>query len=216
LFITPDYLLFNVKLMNRITTKYKKRQGDISLTCQCVIEQMENNEDFPDPPAALAELKKVYPEFRQALANALSRDRYSMAVKDNLKEVVLGLLQELADYVTETCKGDRSKMLSSGFDVNSVNGNNKRPPAIEKLEVELGPSGEAITRVRHITNAIAFVHQFTTEPPSFHTRWFGEGSSQNSYTFRGLDSGKKHWFRVVAIGYYGKRGYSPVICKIIQ
>jgi hypothetical protein len=208
--------MFNVKIMNRITAKYKKHQSDIARTGERVVENMENNEDFPDPPAALEELKKVLPQFRQALVNALSRDKYSMAVKDELKEVVLGLLKELADYVTETCKGDRTKMLSSGFDVNSVNGNNKLPPAIEKLEVELGPSGEAITRVRHITNAIAFVHQFTTEPPSFHTRWFGEGSSQNSYTFRGLDSGKKHWFRVVAIGYYGKRGYSPVICRIIQ
>jgi hypothetical protein len=154
--------------MNRITTKYKKHQNDIALIGECVIEKMENNENFPDPPAALEELKKVLPEFHQALANALSRDRYAMAVKDKLKEVVLGLLQELADYVTETCKGDRSKMLSSGFDVNSINGNsNKLPPAIEKLEVELGPFGEATTRVRHITNAIAFVHQFTTEPPAF-------------------------------------------------
>jgi hypothetical protein len=209
--------MLNVKLMNRITTKYKKHQSNIALTAGRVIEKMEHNEDFPNPPAALEELKKVLPQYRQALVNALSRDRYTMAVKDELKEVVLGLLQELAEYVTETCKGDRTKMLSSGFDVNSINGSgNKLPPAVEKLEVELGPFGEATTRVRHITNAIAFVHQFTTEPPSFNTRWFGEGSSQNTYTFRGLDSGKKHWFRVVAIGYYGKRGYSPVICKIIQ
>jgi hypothetical protein len=209
--------MYNVKLMNRITTRYKKYQSDIAPTGERVVEKMENNENFPDPPAALEELKKVLPEFRQALVNALSRDRYLMAVKDELKEVVLGLLQELTDYVTETCKGDRTKMLSSGFDVNSINGNsNKLPPAIGKLKVELGPSGEAVTRVRDITNAIAFVHQFTTEAPNFHTRWFGEGTSQNSYTFRGLDSGKRHWFRVVAIGYYGKRGYSPVICMIIQ
>ncbi len=203
--------------MNRITTKYKKHQHDIALIGDCVIDKMENNENFPDPPAALEELKKVLPEYRNALANAQSRDRYMVAIKDELKEVVLGLLQELADYVTVTCKGDRSKMLSSGFDVNNENGNgNKLPPAIEKLEVKLGPSGEAVTRVRNITNTIAFVYQFTTETPNFHTRWYGEGSSQNSYTFQGLDSGKRHWFRVVAIGYYGKRGYSPVISMIIQ
>lgn len=125
--------------MNRITTRYKKRQNDISLTCQCVIEKMDNNENFPDPPAALEELKKVYPEFQHALANALSRDSYLMAIKDQLKETVLALLDELAEYVTVTCKGNRSMMLSSGFDVNSVNGNgNKLPPAIKKLEVVLG------------------------------------------------------------------------------
>ena len=52
--------------MNRITTKYKKHQNDISPIGRRVIENMENNPDFPDPPAALEELKKVLPEFQQA------------------------------------------------------------------------------------------------------------------------------------------------------
>jgi hypothetical protein len=203
--------------MNRITTKYKKRQNDILLIGRCVLEKMENNENFPDPPAELEELKKVLPEFQHALADALSRDKFMVATKDKLKEIVLALLQELVDYVTATCKGDRSKILSSGFDVNSEYGNgNKRPPSIKKMEVELGPPGEVNIRVRNVTNAIAFVHQFTTEPPNIHTRWFGEGSSLSSYTFQGLSSGERHWFRVVAIGYYGQRGYSPVITRIIQ
>ncbi|HEX6427496.1 MAG TPA: hypothetical protein VF008_07405 [Niastella sp.] len=203
--------------MNRITTKYKKRQDDVALIGRCVIEGMENNENFPDPPPALEELKKVLPEFQHALVNALSRDKLMVAIKDDLKKIVLALLQELVDYVTVTCKGDRSKMLSSGFDVNNENGNgNKLPPSIKKLEVELGPPGEVNIRVRHVTNAIAYVHQFTTEPPNIHTRWFGEGTSHSSYTFHGLDSGIRHWFRVVAIGYYGQRGYSAVISRIIQ
>ena len=203
--------------MNRITQKYKSREGDITVTGQCVIEKMENNPDFPDPPAALKDLKKILPEFQQALADALGRDKLLVSIKNDKKKIVLALLQELVDYVTLTCKGNRVLMLSSGFDVNDENGRSKKqPPSIEKLEVELSQPGEAITRIRHVTNAIAFVHQYTTEPPSIHTLWVGEGSSQGSFTFQGLSSDKRYWFRVVAIGYYGQRGYSPIVTRVIQ
>jgi len=203
--------------MNRITQKYKNNQNEITTIGWRVIENMENNPDFPDPPTALQELKKILPEFYQALVEAQSRDKYLVSVKNDKKAIVLNLLQELVDYVTVTCKGDRTLMLCSGFKVNNENGSsNKQPPTIEKLDVELSQPGEAITRIRHVTNAIAFVHQFTTEPPGKHTRWFGEGSSLGSYTFQGLDSGIRHWFRVVAIGYHGQRGYSPIVTRIIQ
>lgn len=203
--------------MNRITTKYKNRQDQIAITSQRVIEQMENNEDFPDPPAALLKLKELLPGFRQALVDAQGGDKILMSIKNDKKAIVLELLQQLADYVTVTCKGNRTLMLSSGFDVNDENGSGtKQPPSIEKLEVELGPPGEAITRIKYVTGAIAFVHQFTTEPPDLHTFWFGEGSSLGSYTFTGLSSDKRYWFRVVAIGYYGLRGYSPIVTRVIQ
>jgi hypothetical protein len=203
--------------MNRISQKYKTIEGEIDLTGQCVIEKMENNPDFPDPPVALENLKKIMPEFQQALVDAMSRDRYFVAVKNNKKKIVLGLLQELVDYVTVTCKGDRTLILSSGFDVTDENGNsNKQPPSIKKLEVEATKPGEAITRIRNVTNAIAFVHQYTTEPPNLHTEWIGEGTSLGSYTFQGLRSDKRYWFRVVAIGYHGQRGYSPIVSWVIQ
>lgn len=203
--------------MNRITQKYKSQQGEITTIGHRVIENMENNPAFPDPPAALDELKKMLPEFRQALADAQGRDKRLVSIKNDKKKIVLALLEELVDYVTVTCKGDRTLMLSSGFDVNNENGSsNKQPPSIEKLEVELRQPGEAITRIKHVTNAIAFVHQYTTEPPGLHTEWIGEGSSLGSYTFQGLHSDKRYWFRVVAIGYHGQRGYSPIVTRVIQ
>jgi len=203
--------------MDRITQDYKNNQGDITVICDRVIEKMVNNPNFPDPPSALEDLQNILPEFRQALADAMSRDKHLVAVKNKKKENVLALLQELADYVTVTCKGDRTWMLSSGFDVNSENGSsNKQPPSIKKLEVEAKQPGVAITRIRHVTNAIAFVHQYTTEPPGVHTIWTSEGSSLGSYTFEGLHSDKRHWFRVVAIGYHGQRGYSPIVSWVIQ
>jgi hypothetical protein len=203
--------------MNRIITSYKKRQDDLSLTAYCVLEKMENNENFPHPPAALAELKKVLPEFYQARVNAGSRDRVMVSTKDDLKKIVLTLLEELADYVTATCKGNRTMMLSSGFDVTGEVGNsNTLPATIEKLEVKLGSPGEATTKVRNVTGARAYIHQYTSEPPTKQTIWAHEGSALSSYTFSGLTSDKRYWFRVIAIGSGTQRAYSPVFSVVIQ
>ncbi|HEX6428618.1 MAG TPA: hypothetical protein VF008_13070 [Niastella sp.] len=203
--------------MKQISAKYSKRESDLELTSQRVTEEMENNPDFQNPPAALAELKKVLPEFRTARVNAEGGDKKLVSIKNDKKAIVLALLLELAEYVTVISKGDRTLILSSGFDVSSDSRSGSNlPPSIEILEVELGPSGEATTRVKNVTGVKAYVHQYTTEPPGLNTVWIGEGSSQGIYTFQGLSSDKRYWFRVVIIGSNGQRGYSPVVTRVIQ
>jgi hypothetical protein len=106
-------------------------------------------------------------------------------------------------------------ILSSGFYVTDEQ--TARPvTAIETLEVELGATGEATTRAGNITGAIAFVHQYAIEAPGPNTVWIGEESSLRYYTFKGLTSDKRHWFRVVAIGRKGRKAYSPVVSRSIQ
>lgn len=203
--------------MKRNVAKYKKRQVDITIICQRVIENMENNPVFPNPPAALADLKKELPELQKALVNAEGRDKQMVSIKNDKKAIALALLQELAAYVTETCKGDRTLILSSGFDVtNATSGDSNLPPSVELLLVELGSPGEATTRAKNVTGAKAYVHQYTKEQPGLNTEWIGIGSSTSSYTFEGLSSDKRYWFRVVAIGTDGQRGYSPVVSRVIQ
>jgi len=83
--------------MDRVSTKFKTRQDDIALMSLRVIMEMENNPNFPDPPPALAELKKILPQFRQALVDAMGGDKIMTAIKNDKKEIVRGLLQVLAD-----------------------------------------------------------------------------------------------------------------------
>jgi hypothetical protein len=161
--------------MLHIDTSYVNRQGDIALMGFRVAKKMENNEDLPDPPAALAALKKIMPEYRRSLADALGRDIEMVANKNKLKATVTNLLQELVDYVTATSNGDKAIMLSSGFEVSEDTGNKGMLAKIEILEVELGPSGEATTRVRNAKGARAYIHQYTTEPPTPKTIWYSEG-----------------------------------------
>lgn len=196
--------------------KYKKREDELTKIIQRVLEHMENNTVFPNPPAALADLKKLLPELQAALSNAEGRDKIMVSIKNDKKAIGLDLLQVLADYVTETAKGDRTLILQSGFEVTSDRSGGNQPPSIEQLDVELGYPGEAIIRIKNVTGIKAYIHQYTMELPGTNTVWVGEGSSEGSHTFQGLTSEKRYWFRVVAIGYNKQRGYSPVVSRVIQ
>jgi hypothetical protein len=180
-----------------------------------VVQKTENNPNFPDAPAALAAAKKLLPELQSAVSNAKGRDMEAVALKNNKKAELIALLTELATYVSVTCKGDRLKLLSSGFFISGGSGN-EPDPVITQLEVELGAPGEATLSVKRVRAARAYMHQFTTEQPTATTVWASAGSKQPYYTFSGLTSMAKYWFRVVAIGRYGEIVTSPVITKVIQ
>ena len=120
------------------------------------------------------------------------------------------------NYRTSTAKGDRTLILESGFDVTSDHSRGTEPPSIEKLEVELGQSGEATIRIKNVTGVKAYIHQYTMEPPGINTIWNGEGSSDGIHTFQGLTPEKRYWFRVVVIGFNKQKAYSPVVSRVIQ
>lgn len=202
--------------MLHIVTTYVNRQAEIATIGFRVVDKMTNNENFPKPPAALAKLKKLLPEYQQSLSNALGRDIEMVAIKNKKKTIAINLLQELIDYVTAISNGNKKIMLSSGFEVSEEKGSKGILAKIKDIEVEINKPGEATIRVKNARGARAYIHQYTTEPPTPHTIWVSEGCGLSRYTFKGLTSEKRHWFRVVAIGSGMQRTFSPVISKVIQ
>jgi hypothetical protein len=180
-----------------------------------VPEKMKNNPAFPNPPAALAELEKQAPVFRESLRKARNRDKEWVAVKNNKKAEVLVLLEEVAAYVTATSQGDRALILSSGFDATDETTGSAKP-FIGSLQVDIGIPGEAILHAINQKGAVAYVHQYATEAPGPNTVWISQGSTTGDYTFTGLQSDKRYWFRIVAIGRKGQQGFSPVVSRSIQ
>lgn len=192
-----------------------KNQHEMVTLIKRVIEKTKGNPTFPNPPAALAEMEKLLPELEDALVKAKSRDKEWIAIKNNRKAQMLALLEEVAAYVTATSKNDRALILGSGFD-DAADQSNSGTPSIQTLDIELGAPGEASSRVKRVKGAVAYLHQYTTEAPGPNTVWITEGSSSGIYMFTGLNSDKRYWFRVVAVGRKGQKAYSPVVSRSIQ
>jgi hypothetical protein len=199
-----------------ILTSYKYlRDGDTVLTGYRVVEKMESNPNFPDAPPALAATKKLLPEVLTAVNNAQGRDVEAVQLKNNLKVELVGLLTELAAYVTLKCKGDRLMLLSSGFPISGAT-STQVEQVIQELEVEIGAPGVATTKVNRLRGARAYMHQYTTEMPTAETVWHFEAGKRPSHTFSGLKSMEKYWFRVVAVAADGENIISPVVSRVIQ
>jgi len=203
--------------MEQIIIQSIKRERDSELATAGyeVVDGMENNPYYPDPPQELAELKKLLPEYHIAVVDAKGRDKVKVSIKKDMKKQVVALLLKLAAYVTATAKGDRTILLSSGF---PISGETREQPGsvIQKLEVELGTPGVLTTRVKRVKGARAYMHQYAMELPTSETVWIIEGSTLSIHTFNGLKSGVKYWLRVVALTPDGQKVYSPVESRIIQ
>lgn len=203
--------------MQNIILNNFKREGDseVITTGYRITGKMENNESFPDLPPEHAEAKELLPKLQGSVSDAKGRDIEDINLKNVRKARLIVLLTVLAKYVTEKSKGDRGILLSSGFLI-SGDKSSQEVPVIQQLEVELGAPGEATTQVKRLRGARAYMHQYTTEPPTEDTVWASEGSKDPYYTFSGLNSTAKCWFRVVAISRYGHKVYSPVVTRVIQ
>lgn len=203
--------------MKNIILSSFKREGDSEIITSGyrITGKMDNNPNFTDAPDELEEAKQLLPVLQSSVSNARGRDIEAVNEKNAYKARFIVLLIILAAYVKEKCKGDRGMLLSSGF---AISGDklNRAEPVIQQLEVALGAPGEATTKVKRVRAARAYMHQYTTEPPTAETVWAYAGSKDPYYTFSGLNSVAKYWFRVVAISQDGQMVYSPVVIKVIQ
>ena len=201
--------------MNRITPINKLHQSDLVVISRRIVEKMEDNVFFHPPHPALGNLKKVIPDLDSALVNARGGDKEMKAIKNKQRDIVLELLEELAEYVTKICKGDLIQLLSSGFDVTTEEPG-ILPVSIKILTVKLGPPGEVTTKVRKVSGARAYVHEYTAEEPTYDTNWYHQPSGLCTHTFKGLTSAMRSWFRVIAIGSGVQLAYSPVVTMVVQ
>jgi hypothetical protein len=203
-------------MTHQITNGYKKlRDSDLITFAHEVAGKMKGNPVFPEPPAALANLEKVLPDYMGAIGQASGGDEESRFIKKAKRVEVIGLLSQLAEYVTLTCKGDPASLLSSGFQLARPRGTKPMSP-IKELVVNIDQSGEAVTKVKRVAGAKAYIHQYTTDPLLGDNVWINKCTTDPSYTFSGLKSKEKYWFKVIAIGLNGKETASPLVSRVIQ
>jgi len=203
-----------MKKLKIILTFIYCRAGDLVKITRRILDSMKNNAQFPNSTPALTDIEKKLEEYLVALSAAGGRDREKVAIKDNKQTELRQLLTELAHYVTQTCKGDKAMLLSSGFDITPERSSKQQAPA--KLQAELPMPGQVITRIKRVKRARAYVHQITTDPLTPQSVWTSETSLTPEHTFTGLTSASKVWLRVIVIDRYGNQIVWEPVARIVQ
>jgi len=125
-------------------------------------------------------------------------------------------LDELSDYVTTTSNGDKTMLLSSGFDITGDKDLSQTLTPIEKLVVVSDQPGQATTRVKRVAGARSYVHQYTADPLSTDSVWVSETTTEREHTFSNLKSVVRYWFRVIAVGKGKQFVYSTPVARVIN
>ena len=177
---------------------------------------MDNNPIYTNSPLVKAALQKSCDDFRLAGSIASRKDRTLSSAKNDRKADLIRDLDILNVYVTETCKGDKTMLLQSGFEIAGLKNESKDLQPITDITVVSDMAGTATIRVKRVVGAKSYVHQYTTDPLSPESVWISETSLDREYTFGNLTSVTRYWFRVIAIGKGNQKVYSPPVARVIQ
>lgn len=201
----------------RISTKYRRSSDKNLLQFSYQIsDTLKDNPEFTDPKPAQSVLQAACDDFRFSVSMAGTNDRARLSAKNDKKAVLIGLLDELAEYVTTTSDGDKTKLLLSGFEIIGLKSESQDLQPISELTVLSELPGQATTRVKRVPGARSYVHQYTSDPLSPDSVWVSETSTDREHTFTNLKSVARYWFRVIAIGKGKQAVYSPPVARVIQ
>src|SRR5437868_4199630 len=182
---------------------------------QLILTNLTGSAVFTDPVPTLAEIGDAYSNFAEALIAAASGNRSDIADKNAKREVLENLLEALARYLNYTADGDRSLLLTTGYDVNK-----ERQPVVittpENLVIINGPNpGELIVSVKAVKGAKSYVFEYTTDATLAEGSWVRITSSSRKNVLTNLESGKTYYCRVAAIGPKQQIMYSTIGSRVV-
>jgi hypothetical protein len=183
---------------------------------EAILAAMTGNANFPSPVPTIADLTTAINLYAVALSAAESKDKTKIAIKNDMRTSLETLLVNLAASVTATAAGNRSMLISSGFDVSSDTRNQRVLGAVENFQVVPGASsGEMISSVNSVLNAKSYIHQYTPDPVTPDSSWAFAYSSACSATIAGLQPVKKYWFRIIVAGAHNQSVQTDAISKAV-
>src|SRR5437764_5261325 len=162
------------------------------------------NAAYPTPPVTMVNLDAARTDFQQKGAKAATGGPPDTAAKNNARQVLLGMLRQLASYVQINCNNDMATLLSSGFQAMSTNRAQSQLEQPKSLSIKTGTSGQLVASVDPVKNTSMYEGRIKGATGDWQPSIF-TGDSQH-ITFSGLTPGQTYTIQVRALG--GSTGQS--------
>ncbi len=170
---------------------------------QTVSEGMTGNATYASPPVTLANLATARNDFTAKIAAAQVGGPAATAAKNNSRQVLIGMLRQLAAYVQINCNNDQALLLSSGFQMQSTNRASVQLDKPEGLAIKNGSSGQLVGSVTPVKNANMYEGHAKLDGDWLPSIFSGDS---RHIIFEGLTPGKTYTIEVRALG--GSTGQS--------
>jgi hypothetical protein len=170
---------------------------------------------FPTPTPTMPDFLEAIEEFQSTVNNAATGDKNKIAARDAQKEVLVGFLHLLGYYVLYAAAGNRQTAALSNFTL--AKEPTPQPEMQKPAEVKLAlgdQTGIMYVRVKQVRTAVAYMHQYSTDPTLKDESWVNHVCSTTKCTFEGLTPGTTYYVRVGAIGRKEQVKFSDVVSRI--
>lgn len=180
-----------------------------------VVNSMTDNSHFPLLQDRLAAIKAAEEKFTADLAGAKTLGRQAVAVKNESRAALTGLLNSLALLIMAQTD-DVVLLVTTGFVLRKKNEPRvlKAPGSI-KLSAGMN-SAEIACIVDKPKGATGFLHQISDTVGTEERVWTSTASTSNKHLFTNLQPGKLYTARSAAVGSKGQLAFSPVASMYAQ
>ena len=194
----------------------KETPLDLLGSTRFIINQMTGNSNFSTPTLTLVEMTTLANDFDVLIQKAEAGGVNERNPRDDKAAEVIDALHQLGDYVVFTAKGDKTVAESSGFTL--AKDPSPRPPIEKPQGLQLFDgmnAGELLLKFIRVRGSRAYMYQVSLDPAD-ESKWVTVHGTIRQNLFTGLESGKKYYVRVAAIGTDGQMVYSDVVSRIVQ
>lgn len=155
--------------------------------------------------------------FETALAQAQDGGTYEKALKNQSRDELITQLHLMGNYVMYMSGGDRAMALSSGFSIAKSPSPAPEVTKAENQKLEDGlNAGELRLTFDRVPGARSYVYQTSPDPLTGGSTWNSDMGTVRKYKFSGLESGRRYWCRVAAVGIAGQTVYSDPMSRLVQ
>ena len=176
-----------------------------------VVGKMTGNPNFTTPKVPLADLATMADDLEDAIKAATGGSREAKSMRNDIVLQAKSQLSAQADYVRSECAGDRTKLLSSGFEL----AKQREPIGIPGVPANLfsrmtGKVGQVELRWDRVHGARGYQVWMTDKDPEVAgSSWSAIGySTRIKHMVTDLEGYKAYWFCISAIGSAGESAQS--------
>jgi hypothetical protein len=175
-----------------------------------VITSMTGNIHFTTPVPALSVIKSVTDALEIAFIAAAGGSILSTSLLHEAIDDFDIELTALRHYVDNTARGSESVILSAGMETKRGNASVGIPTRVTGLQATSIGSGEIVLRWSPVKGKLLYLGYIKADGESDEQYKLVVKSARAKYTMRGLESGRKYWFVVEAVGSAGTGALSDV------
>jgi len=181
--------------------------------CGVVLKAMADNIAIYDKPSPdLPTIQTALDNFSDAVAATADGGPLATVKKNNLRLILVGLVRQLAAYVTVACKGSMENLILSGFPPQKpVRQSIGTLPQPQGLVVKHGDQrGELAGRINPVFGAVIYNWRLTPATPGAAPVMVQDTAA--NHTFTGLTAGVNYSIDVNASGTAGRAtGATPPV-----